>query len=86
MRSMCPSFAFGTDGARGSVSFGPNQGMVRKPNIAITRGKITRWRTRFECPSFAFGTDGARGSVSFGPNEEMVRKPNITITRGKITS
>ena len=25
---MCPSFAFGTDGARGSVSFGPYQGMV----------------------------------------------------------
>ena len=59
--SVCPSFAFGTDVARGSVSFGPNQGIVRKPNIAITRGKITRWRTRFECPSFAFGTDGARG-------------------------
>ena len=59
--SVCPSLAFGTDGARGSVSFGPNQGMVRKPNIAITRGKITRWRTRFEYPSFAFGTDGARG-------------------------
>ena len=48
-----------TDGARGSVSFGPNQGMVRKPNIAITRGKITRWHTRFEYPSFAFGTDSA---------------------------
>ena len=32
---MCPSFAFGTDGARGSMSFGPNQGMVRKPNIII---------------------------------------------------
>merc|ERR1711895_103569 len=48
---------------RNSVSFGPNQGIVRKPNIAITRGKITRWRMRFDCPSFAFGTDGARGSV-----------------------
>ena len=33
--SVCPSFAFGTDVARGSVSFGPNQGMVRKPNIII---------------------------------------------------
>ena len=63
MRSMCPSFAFGTDGTRGSVSFGPKQGIVRKPNIAITRGKITRWRTRFECPSFAFGTNGAHCSV-----------------------
>ena len=86
--SVCPSFAFGTDVARGSVSFGPNQGIVRKPNIAITRGKITQWHTRFDCPSFAFGTDGARGSVcpsftfgtyvarrsvSFGPNQEMVR-------------
>ena len=39
MRSVCPSFAFGTDGARGSVFFGPNQGMVRKPNITITKGK-----------------------------------------------
>ncbi len=35
MRFECPSFAFGTDVARGSVSFGPNQGMVRKPNIII---------------------------------------------------
>ena len=61
MRSVCSNFAFRTDGACGSMSFGPNQGMVRKPNIAITRGKITRWRTRFEYPSFAFGTDGARG-------------------------
>ena len=61
MRSVYPSFALGTDGARSSVSFGPNQGMVRKPNIVITRGKITRWRMRFEYPSFAFGTDGARG-------------------------
>ena len=83
---MCPSFTFGTNGAHGSVSFGPNQGMVRKPNIAITRGKITRWRTRFEYPSFAFGTDGARSSVSFRPNQGMVRKSNIIITRGKITS
>ena len=33
--SVCPSFAFATDVARGSVSFGPNQGMVRKPNIII---------------------------------------------------
>ena len=60
MRSVYPSFAFGTDAACGSVSFGPNQGMVRKPNIAITRGKIIRRRTRFEYPSFAFGTDGIR--------------------------
>ena len=44
------------------MSFRPNQGMVRKPNIAITRGKITQWHMRFECPSFAFGTDGACGS------------------------
>ena len=58
---MCPSFTFGTDGAGGSVSFGPNQVMVRKPNIAITSSKITRWHMRFEYPSFAFGTDGARG-------------------------
>ena len=65
MWAVCPSFAFVTDGARGSVSFGPNQGMVRKPNIAITRGKITRWCMRFEYPSFAFGTDGAHSSVSF---------------------
>ena len=36
--SVFPNFTFGTDGAHGSVSFGPNQGMVRKPNIAITRG------------------------------------------------
>ena len=43
------------------MSFGPNQGMVRKPNITITWGNIrTQWRTRFECPSFAFGTDGIR--------------------------
>ena len=41
MWSQCPSFTFGTDGADGSVSFGPKQGMVRKPNIAITMGKIT---------------------------------------------
>ena len=98
MQSMCPSFAFGTNGTRGSVSFGPNQGMVRKPNIAITRGKITRWCTQFEYPSFAFGTDGAHGPcilasplglmmhavVSFGPNQVIVRKPNITITRDKL--
>ena len=76
MWSVCPSFAFGTDGAHGSVSFGPNQGMVRKPNIAITRGKITRWRTRFECPSFAFGTNGTRGlnvlASPLGPMEHVV--------------
>ena len=35
--SVCPSFAFGTDVARSSVSFGPNQGIVMKPNIANTR-------------------------------------------------
>ena len=40
MQSVCPSFAFGTDGARGSMSFEPNQGMVRKTNITITRGKL----------------------------------------------
>ena len=83
---MCPSFNFGTDSARGSVFFGPNQGMVRKPNLTITWGNIgTRWCTRFECPSFAFGTDGERGSnvlalplgpivhavlCIFGPNQE----------------
>ena len=38
---LCMSFTLGTDGARGSVSFGPNKGMVRKPNITITRGKMT---------------------------------------------
>ena len=35
MRSVCPSFAFGTHSAQGSVSFGPSQGMVRNPNIPL---------------------------------------------------
>ena len=77
MWSVCPSFPFGADGAFRSVSFGPNQGMVRKPNIAITRGKITPWHTRFEYPSFAFGTDGARGpyilALPLGPMAHAVR-------------
>ena len=98
---MCTSFTLGTDDARGSVSFGPNQGMVRKPNIAITRGKITRWRTRFESPSFAFGTDGARGLNTFGtdgahgpcvlasplkPMACMAECPNITFGTDSVCS
>ena len=81
---MCPSFAFGNDGTHLSVSFGPNQGMVRNPNITITRGKIT--------------SDGARGlnvlALHLGPMAHLVpcllgltraKKPNIIITWGKIT-
>ena len=65
----CPSFAFGTDGARGpcvlTSLLGPMADTVRVSLLRL----LDRWRTGFLCPSFAFGTDGARGSVFFGPNQ-----------------